>query len=47
MWPALILAASRIERVMGRTKILRDSMIGRKGIRNVGVPMGNINANLE
>jgi len=40
-------AASRIERVIGRTRILNDSIIGRNGIRNEGVPIGNIKARLE
>ena len=42
-----MLAASRIDKVIGRTKILSVSIIGKKGIRNLGVPKGNINANLE
>lgn len=42
-----MLAANRIESVIGRTKILKLSIIGKKGIKNVGVPRGNMNAKLE
>lgn len=38
--PAIILAASRTERVIGRIMLLMISMITMKGIRAAGVPMG-------
>jgi len=41
MWPALILAASRKDRVSGRTKILVVSIIIRKGFNQSGAPSGN------
>lgn len=37
-WPAIILAVSRIVRVIGRIMLLIDSMHTIKGIRMVGVP---------
>lgn len=40
MWPALILAARRNERVMGRTEILEDSIRTRKGFSQDGAPPG-------
>lgn len=39
-WPAIILAVSRIERVIGRIINLIDSIITINGINNVGVPWG-------
>jgi len=36
-----------MDKVIGRTKILKVSIIGRKGIRKVGVPKGSMNATLE
>ena len=42
--PALILAASRNDRVMGRIAILRVSMITRKGFSQAGAPLGNRDA---
>ena len=39
-WPAVILAASRNERVIGRTAVLRISMSTRKGLSQSGAPPG-------
>lgn len=48
MWPALILAANRKERVTGRTEMLVDSIITKKGFSQVGAPPGRSMArNLE
>lgn len=41
MCPALILAVSRTESVIGRTKILTVSMITRKGFKAAGAPIGS------
>ena len=41
MCPAPILAVSRSESVIGRTKILTVSMITRKGFKAAGAPMGS------
>lgn len=41
MWPALILAARRNDRVRGRTTILVVSMITRNGFSQSGAPSGN------
>lgn len=41
MWPALIFAASRNERVIGRTKILRVSTSTKKGFSQSGAPPGS------
>ena len=40
MWPALILAANRKESVTGRTRVLNDSTITRKGLSQSGAPPG-------
>jgi len=40
MWPAVIFAASRNERVIGRTRILVVSIITRKGLSHSGAPSG-------
>lgn len=40
MWPALILAANRIDNVTGRTEILTVSTKTRKGLRPAGAPAG-------
>ena len=40
IWPALILAASRKERVNGRTVILMVSIITRNGFSQSGAPLG-------
>ena len=47
MCPALILAVSRTESVIGRTKILTVSMITRKGFKAAGAPMGSSLATTE
>lgn len=47
MWPALMLAASRIERVTGRTRILTVSTRTRKGLRSAGAPAGRRPAAVE
>ena len=48
MCPALILAASRKESVIGRTEILVDSINTKKGFSQNGAPPGRIPAvNLE
>lgn len=39
-WPAIMLAVSRIERVIGRIINLIDSIITMNGINNAGVPWG-------
>jgi hypothetical protein len=41
MWPALMLAAKRKDRVSGRTRILVDSIRTRNGFSHVGAPSGN------
>ena len=41
MWPALIFAASRNDKVMGRTAILVDSISTRKGLSQSGAPSGS------
>lgn len=41
IWPALILATNRTERVMGRTKILTVSINTKKGFNQSGAPPGN------
>jgi len=41
MWPALIFAASRKERVIGRTENLDDSTSTRKGFNQGGAPPGS------
>jgi hypothetical protein len=41
MWPALIFAASRNDRVMGRTAILVDSISTRNGLSHSGAPSGS------
>src|ERR1700733_619036 len=40
MWPALILAANRNDRVIGRTTTLVDSIITRNGFNQSGAPSG-------
>lgn len=40
MWPALILAAKRNDRVRGRTVILVVSIITRNGFNQSGAPSG-------
>lgn len=40
MWPALMLAASRKERVMGRRHILMVSINTKKGFNQSGAPAG-------
>ena len=40
MCPALMLAVSRNDRVIGRTIVLTVSIITRKGLRGVGAPLG-------
>lgn len=40
IWPALIFAASRKERVIGRTSVLRVSITTRKGFSHIGAPEG-------
>ena len=40
MWPALILAASRKDKVTGRTRVLIVSTIIRKGLSHLGAPAG-------
>lgn len=47
MCPALILAVSRTESVIGRTKILTVSMITRKGFKAAGAPIGSNLATTE
>lgn len=44
MCPAVIFAASRNERVMGRTTILRVSTITKKGFNQSGAPPGSKDA---
>ena len=44
MWPALILAAKRKERVKGRTKILTVSIITKNGFNQSGAPPGRSDA---
>ena len=41
MCPALILAASRKERVIGRTKVLSVSIMTRNGFSHIGAPEGS------
>lgn len=41
MWPALILATSRTDKVTGRTKILTVSINTKKGFNQSGAPPGN------
>ncbi len=41
MWPAVILAASRKDRVMGRTIILRVSTRTKNGLSQSGAPPGS------
>jgi len=41
MWPALIFAASRKDRVIGRTIILDDSINTRNGFNQSGAPSGS------
>lgn len=41
IWPAVIFAASRKDRVIGRTIILRVSTITRNGFNQSGAPPGN------
>lgn len=45
MWPAVILAASRNDRVIGRTIILVVSMSTRNGFNQSGAPSGRKWAN--
>jgi hypothetical protein len=45
-WPATMLAISRIANVMGRIKILIDSINTINGIKTTGVPLGTRWANL-
>ena len=40
MWPALMFAARRKERVMGRTETLEDSIRTRNGLSQDGAPPG-------
>ena len=40
MWPAVMFAAKRKDRVIGRTKILVVSIITRKGFSHSGAPSG-------
>lgn len=40
MWPALMLAARRKERVIGRTENLEDSTRTRNGFNQAGAPPG-------
>lgn len=40
MWPAVMLAANRKDRVRGRTKILDDSINTRNGLSQSGAPSG-------
>ena len=40
MWPAVIFAASRNLRVIGRTEILVVSINTRKGFNHLGAPPG-------
>jgi len=40
MWPALMLAASRKDKVIGRNKILKVSINTRKGFNHKGAPPG-------
>lgn len=40
MWPALILAANRKDKVMGRTPVLTVSIITRNGFNQSGAPAG-------
>lgn len=44
-WPATMLAINRIAKVMGRIKILIDSINTIKGIKMTGVPLGTKWAN--
>lgn len=44
IWPALMFAARRNERVAGRTVILEDSMDTRKGFNQSGAPPGRMEA---
>lgn len=41
MWPALILAANRNDKVIGRTRVLRVSIITKKGFNHIGAPEGS------
>ena len=47
MWPAVKLAASRKERVIGRTKILTVSTRTKKGFNHLGAPLGRREAATE
>ena len=40
MWPALIFAAKRKDRVAGRTEILIVSTITKNGLSHPGAPLG-------
>lgn len=44
MWPALMFAARRKERVIGRTEILDDSTRIRNGLSHSGAPLGRSEA---
>lgn len=47
MWPALMFAASRKDRVTGRNKILIVSMRTKKGFNHAGAPPGSRDAATE
>lgn len=40
-WPAVMFAASRKDKVIGRIRILRDSTRTRKGFSQSGAPLGS------
>lgn len=46
MCPALIFAASRTDRVIGRTAVLTVSIKIKKGFNHVGAPLGSRAANV-
>ena len=46
IWPALIFAASRTDRVIGRTSILTVSIKIRKGLSHAGAPAGRRDASV-
>lgn len=41
IWPALMLAASRKDKVINRTEILKVSVITRNGFSHSGAPLGS------
>lgn len=47
MWPALMFAISRTDKVIGRTAILTVSIRTRKGFKGAGAPIGSRPATTE